>query len=152
MVVLDNSTTAMTGFQPHPGTGYTATGDEAVSLKAEDVARACGVKFVEVVDPFDLKAAIETIEKAIRFEGPAVVVSRGPCATIELREKRQAGQKIVPCYIDQDKCNPRCDACIKLLGCPAIIKRGDRIVIDAPLCTGCNLCAQVCPHKAIVQE
>jgi indolepyruvate ferredoxin oxidoreductase alpha subunit len=142
----------VTGFQPHPGTGYTATGDEAVSLKAEDIARACGVRFVEVVDPFNLKAAIETIEKAIRFEGPAVVVSRGPCAMIELREKRQAGEKVVPCYIDQDRCNPGCDACIKLLGCPAIIKEEDKTVIDALLCTGCGLCVQVCPHKAIVQE
>jgi len=152
MVVLDNSATAMTGFQPHPGTGHTATGDEAVSLKAEDVARACGVKFVEVVDPLDLKVATETIEKAIRFQGPAVVVSRGPCATIELREKRQAGEEVVPCYIDQDKCNPGCDACIQLLGCPAIIKEGDKTVIDALLCTGCGLCAQVCPYKAIIQE
>ena len=152
MVVLDNSVTAMTGFQPDPGTGCTATGDEAVALKAEDVARACGVKFVEIIDPFDLKAATETIEKAIRFPGPAVVVSRGPCATIELREKRQAGEKVVPYYIEEDKCHPGCDACISLLGCPAIVKEGDRTVIDAPLCTGCGLCAQVCPYKAIKQE
>ncbi|MFP3898571.1 MAG: indolepyruvate ferredoxin oxidoreductase subunit alpha [Dehalococcoidia bacterium] len=152
MVVLDNSATAMTGFQPHPGTGHTATGDEAVALKAEDIARACGVGFVEVVDPFDLKAATDTIEKAIRFQGPAVVVSRGPCATIELRRRRQAGEKIVPYRIDESKCHPGCDACIKLLGCPAIIKRDDRPVIDPALCTGCGLCAGVCPYKAIVQE
>ncbi len=151
MIVLDNSATAMTGFQPHPGTGQTATGDEAIAVKAEDVARACGVKFVEVVDSFDLKAATETIEKAIRFQGPALVVCRGPCATIELREKRQAGEKIVPFHIDHDKCDPKCNACIKLLGCPAIIRQGDKTVIDAPLCTGCSLCAQVCPYKAIIQ-
>jgi len=152
MVVLDNSATAMTGFQPHPGTGHTATGDEAVSLKAEDIARACGVGFVEVVDPRDLKAAADIIEKAIRFTGPAVVVSRAPCATIELREKRQAGEKVIPYYIDQDRCDAKCSACIKLLGCPAIIKQDEKKVIDAPLCTGCGLCPQVCPHKAIVQE
>ncbi len=152
MVVLDNSATAMTGFQPHPGTGQTATGEEAVTLKAEDVARACGVEFVEVVDPLDLKSATQTVEKAIRFSGPAVVVSRGPCATIQLREKRRAGEKVVPFRIDEDKCDSRCDACIKLLGCPAIIKQGGQTVIDAPLCTGCSLCAQVCPHKAIIQE
>jgi indolepyruvate ferredoxin oxidoreductase alpha subunit len=152
MVVLDNSATAMTGFQPHPGTGYTATGDETVSLKAEDVARACGVKFVEVVNPFDLKAATETIERAIRFPGPAVVVFRALCAMIELRDKRKAGVKIVPYHIDQDKCSPKCETCIKLLGCPAIIKQGDKKVIDASQCTGCSVCAQVCPYKAIVQE
>jgi indolepyruvate ferredoxin oxidoreductase, alpha subunit len=152
MVVLDNSATAMTGFQPHPGTGQTATGDEAIAVKPEDVARACGVKFVEVVNPFDLKAATETIEKAIRFDGPALVVSRGPCATIELREKRKAGEKILPFQIDQERCSPKCNACIRLLGCPAIVRQGDKTVIDAALCTGCGLCAQVCPHKAIVQE
>jgi indolepyruvate ferredoxin oxidoreductase alpha subunit len=152
MVVLDNSATAMTGFQPHPGTGYTATGDETVALKAEDIARACGVKFVEVVDPFDLKAATETVEKAMRFQGPAVLVFRGPCAMIELRDKKKAGEKVVPYHVDPDKCNPKCDACIKLLGCPAIIKQGDKAVIDAALCTGCSLCAQVCPYNAIVQE
>ena len=152
MIVLDNSATAMTGFQPHPGTGYTATGDETASLKAEDVARACGVKFVEVVNPFDLKAATETIERAIRFPGPAVVVSRGLCAMIELRDKKKAGVKVVPYHIDQGKCSPKCETCIKLLGCPAIIKQGDKKVIDASQCTGCGVCAQVCPYKAIVQE
>jgi indolepyruvate ferredoxin oxidoreductase alpha subunit len=152
MVVLDNLTTAMTGFQPHPGTGYTATGDETVSLKPERIAKACGVKFVEVVDPFDLKAATETIEKAIRFEGPAVIVCRRLCTMIDLREKRKAGEKIIPYYVDPDKCNPKCDACIKLLGCPAIIRQGDKTVIDAALCTGCGICAQVCPYKAIIQE
>jgi indolepyruvate ferredoxin oxidoreductase alpha subunit len=152
MVVLDNSATAMTGFQPHPGTGQTATGEDAIAVRAEDVARACGVQFVEVVDPFDLPTATEAIERAIRFQGPALVVCRGPCATIELRQKRQAGERIVPFRIDQDRCNPRCNACIKLLGCPAIVREADKKVIDAALCTGCSLCAQVCPYKAIVQE
>lgn len=152
MVVLDNLTTAMTGFQPHPGTGYAATGDETVSLRPERIAKACGVKFVEVVDPFDLKAATQTIEKAIRFEGPAVIVCRRLCTVIDLREKRKAGEKIIPYYVELDKCNPKCDACIKLLGCPAIIGQGDKTVIDAALCTGCGICAQVCPYKAIIQE
>ena len=150
MVILDNSATAMTGFQPHPGTGYTAMGDETVQLKPEDIAKACGVEFVEVVDPFDLKTAIETIEKAIRFPGPAVIVSRRLCAIIEQREKRKRKEEIIPGRVDQDKCNIKCDACIRLLGCPAIIKQGVKVVIDSSLCTGCGVCAQVCPYKAIV--
>ena len=152
MVVLDNSATAMTGFQPHPGTGYTATGDETVQLKPEDIARACGVKFVEVIDPFDLKTATDTIEKAIRFEGPSLIVSRRLCTIIEQREKRKRGEKVIPYHIDQDKCSEKCEACIKLLGCPAIIKEDGKTVIDSSLCTGCGLCAQICPYKAIVQE
>ncbi len=152
MVVLDNSATAMTGFQPHPGTGYTATGEEAPSLKIEDIARACGVKFVEVIDPFDLKKAIDTLEKAIRFEGPAVVISRRLCTMIDQREKRKKGEKTVPYRVNQEKCSDKCKACITLLGCPAIIKEDGKTVIDSSLCTGCGICAQVCPYKAIIQE
>jgi len=152
MVILDNSTTSMTGFQPHPGTGYTAMGDETVMLKPEEIARACGVKFVEVVDPFNLKEATEAIEKAIRFPGPAVVVSRRLCAIIEQRDKKKRREETIPYCVDQDKCNEKCNACIELLGCPAIIKEGAKTVIDSSLCTGCGLCAQVCPYKAIVLE
>ncbi len=152
MVIMDNSATAMTGFQPHPGTGYTAMGEETVLLKPEEIARACGVKFVEVVDPFNLKEATETIEKAIRFEGPAVVVSRRLCAIIEQREKKKRKEEVIPYRVDQSKCNEKCNACIELLGCPAIIKEGTKTVIDSSLCTGCGVCAQVCPYKAIVLE
>ena len=152
LVILDNSATAMTGFQPHPGTGYTAIGDEAVQLKPEDIARACGVKFVEVIDPFDLKNAAATIEKAIRFNGPAVIVSRRLCTIIDQREKKKRKEEIVPYYVDQDKCNAKCNACIELLGCPAIIKQDGKTIIDRPPCTGCGVCAQVCPYKAIIEE
>jgi len=152
MVIMDNSATAMTGFQPHPGTGYTAMGEKAVQLKPEDIAKACGVEFVEVVDPFDLKKATETMEKAIRFPGPAVVVSRRLCAMIEQREKKKRKEEIIPYYVDQAKCNTKCNACIELLGCPALIKEDGRTVIDSALCTGCGVCAQVCPYKAIVLE
>ncbi len=149
MVVLDNSATAMTGFQPHPGTGYTALGEKTTLVRPEDIARACGVKFVEVIDPFDFKKAVDTFERAIRFDGPSVVVLKRPCAVIEQRMKKERGEAIVACFVDQEKCNAKCEACIKLLGCPAIIKEDGKVIIDASLCTGCELCAYVCPHKAI---
>jgi len=152
VAILDNSATAMTGFQPHPGTGYVATGEETTPIKAEDIARACGVKFVEVIDPFDLKKATDTVERAIRFDGPSVIVFRRLCAIMEQREKKQRGEKIVPYYIDREKCSAKCDACIKLLGCPAIIKENGKTIIDSSLCTGCGICAQVCPYNAILQE
>ncbi len=106
MVVLDNSATAMTGFQPHPGTGLNAIGEPTVTLKVEDVARGCGVQFVEVVDPVDnLKRAIDTVEKAIRFEGPSMVVFQRTCAQIEAREKRRIGLETVPYQVNQEKCS-----------------------------------------------
>jgi len=152
MVVMDNSATSMTGFQPHPGTGYTAMGEETVRLKPEEIARACGVKFVEVVDPLDLKEAIDVIERAIRFDGPAVVVARRLCAIIEQRDKKKSGEQTILYRVDPEKCNDKCNACIELLGCPALIKEGTKTVIDSSLCNGCGLCAQVCPYKAIVPE
>jgi indolepyruvate ferredoxin oxidoreductase alpha subunit len=152
VAILDNSATAMTGFQPHPGTGHTATGEETTTVKIEDIARACGVKFVEVSDPLDLQKAADVLEKAIRFKGPSVVVLRSPCVILEQREKMQRGEKTIPYYIDQDKCNGKCDACIKLLGCPAIVKKNGETIVDSPLCTGCGICVQVCPHNAILQE
>jgi indolepyruvate ferredoxin oxidoreductase alpha subunit len=152
VAILDNSATAMTGFQPHPGTGHTATGEETTTVKIEDIAQACGVKFVEVSDPLDLQKAADVLEKAIRFKGPSVVVLRSPCVIIEQREKMQRGEKTIPYYIDQDKCNGKCDACIKLLGCPAIVKKNGETIVDSPLCTGCGICVQVCPHNAILQE
>jgi len=151
MLVLDNSATAMTGFQPHPGTGSNARGEESPQIKAEDVARACGVKFVEVVDPFDVEETIDTMQRAIRFEGPAVVVTRRLCDILEQREKRGRGEKRVPYQVDREKCSD-CQVCIKLLGCPAIIAEGGEVSIDMPQCAGCGVCARICPKEAIIKD
>jgi indolepyruvate ferredoxin oxidoreductase alpha subunit len=101
MVVLDNRTTGMTGFQPHPGS---IAGGEEPTIKIEDIARACGVKFVEVVDPFDLPGTIDVLERAIKYEGPSVVVSRRLCNILDQREKRRLAVEIVPHQVDREKC------------------------------------------------
>ena len=92
MVVMDNSTTGMTGFQPHPG----ANPDPSINVKIEDVARGSGIKFVEVVDSFDLPKLIDVVERAIKFQGPSVVVARRLCNILDQREKRKTGEKTVP--------------------------------------------------------
>jgi indolepyruvate ferredoxin oxidoreductase alpha subunit len=69
---------------------------------------------------------------------------------IEQREKRKRKEEVVPYSVVQDKCNIKCNACIKLLGCPALIKQDGKTIIDRSLCTGCGVCAQVCPYKAII--
>ncbi len=147
MIVLDNSTTAMTGLQPHPG----APGAGDLGIKPEDVARACNVKFVEVVDPFDLKKTVEVVEAAMRFEGPSLIVSRSMCRILAQRERRQRGEKIAPYRISKETCS-ECKLCINSLGCPAIILTDGKVVIDAAQCDGCGLCAQVCPGKSIILE
>jgi len=128
MVVLDNSTTGMTGFQPHPG----STGDPSLDIKIEDIAKASGVKYVEVVDAFDLPKLIDVLEKAIKFEGPSVVVARRLCNILDQREKRKAGEKTVPYIVDTEKClagsPPYCQATcplhIDIRGYIALIKEG----------------------------
>ncbi len=149
-VVLDNCTTAMTNFQPHPGTGVTGLGESSKRILIEDVAKGCGVDFVEVVDPYDLKHTISTIKRAVEQNGPAVVISRHKCAILESREKSAKGEETAPLEIDEEKCT-KCMACIKLLGCPALVaSRGD-VSIDSILCIGCGVCAQVCPYAAILK-
>ena len=147
MVILDNSATSMTGFQPHPG----APAEGEVGIKPEDVARACNVKFVEVVNAYDIKQVAAVVEKAVRFDGPAVIVSRGLCAILSARDRRQRGEKTVPYRINKETCS-ECKLCLNSLGCPAIILVDGKVTIDAAQCDGCGLCAQVCPSKSIIQE
>ncbi|MDH4221419.1 MAG: indolepyruvate ferredoxin oxidoreductase subunit alpha [Candidatus Bathyarchaeota archaeon] len=148
VIVLDNLTTAMTGFQPHPGSGFTATGVKTTQLKAENVAKGCGVRFVEVADPFDSRGAIDVVQRALMFEGPSLVVFRRKCTLMELQEKRKRGEKVVPYIVDAEKCK-QCGVCIKTFACPAIIKKDKNYAIDDLLCTGCGFCAEICPYEAI---
>jgi indolepyruvate ferredoxin oxidoreductase alpha subunit len=110
MVIMDNSTTGMTGFQPHPG----APAGDQFPVKIEEIAVASGVKFVEVVDAFDIPEVIDIMERAIRFEGPSVVVIRRLCNILDTREKRRKGVKTFPYEVDQEKCvagsPPACQA------------------------------------------
>jgi len=148
VAVLDNLTTAMTGHQPHPGTGVTGMQTPTEKIAIEKVAEGCGVKLVRVVDPFNFKEAEKTVKEALAFPETSLIVFRAPCALLLLREKRRKGLEIVPFKVNE-KCT-NCLACIKLLGCPAIVlTETKRVAINENLCTGCGLCAYVCPYKAI---
>ncbi len=138
LIVLDNSTTAMTGHQPHPGLPCTATGVNEKSIDIGNVARALGVEVVIEADPYDLTAAIAAIKEAVEFAGPAVVIMKRVCAAIL--------KPTTACKINE-KCTG-CKVCLNKLGCPALIPEGDKVVI-AQTCTGCKLCSQVCPSGAI---
>jgi len=150
VVVFDNRATAMTGFQPHPGTGITATGNKTKEILIEEVARACGASFVEVVDPHRLEEAIAVMRKGLGYEGVSVIVSRGHCIRDVLREARRKGVATEQYEVDWQKCNG-CKVCISMFGCPALTWRNEekRAEVDHILCAGCGVCAQVCPLKAI---
>ncbi len=140
-VILDNSSTAMTGHQPNPATGKTVTGEVAEVIAIEGVLKALGVPTVLTANPFDLAEAIETVKKAAAAaeETVAAIVFRAPCIAVV---KPSSALHI------RENCIG-CKKCVKELGCPAIVRDGDKVRIDSALCTGCGLCAKVCPVKAI---
>ncbi len=142
LIVLDNSTTAMTGHQPHPGTGVTMMGEVAQKVSIEAILRAIGLTSVETADPLDLGAAKKAVENAMEQKGVRAVVFRSPCIAVT---------KPNGLYAVSDKC-VKCKKCINELGCPAIVIDSGKVTIENSLCTGCGLCAQVCPVGAIKRE
>jgi len=147
VAVLDNLATAMTGHQPHPGTGVTGMQLPSERILIEKIAEGCGVKYVRVVNPFRTKEATAVLKEALLQPGPSVVVFRAPCTLMDARDKRRKGIKIVSARITE-KCT-NCMACIKLLGCPAIVVEEGRVRIDENSCAACGLCVSVCPYEAI---
>ena len=146
LVILDNFTTAMTGHQPHPGTGRLAAGGQGKRVAPEDVARGCGVEMVKVVNPNDLRATEAALREALAYEGVAVLIFRRPCALLV--------KPRLPYRIDPEQCNG-CRLCLRI-GCPAISltfpsKREKPLaVVDESLCVGCGLCVQLCQRNAII--
>jgi indolepyruvate ferredoxin oxidoreductase alpha subunit len=149
VLVLDNETTAMTGFQPHPGTGVKADGSLGKKMCIECIAEAIGVDYVEVFDPYNVKKAIETIEKGLRVAmsgGVAVLVARRECSLNATRGGRLSGVY----QVDLEKC-VKCMLCVNELACPAIrVEKGFPKVIES-LCIGCGVCNEVCPVKAFTK-
>lgn len=148
--VLDNATTAMTGSQPHPGTGVTLMGPKRTPISIERVLQAVGFECIVHADPLDLDASVAAASEALAFEGPSAILFESPC--VQLVKPR------TPVAVDVDTCTG-CKKCITEIGCPGIgfnvdargprsLERGQAFV-DASLCNGCNLCTQVCPFDAL---
>ena len=140
VIILDNSTTAMTGHQPHPGTGRTMMGEVVSKVSIEAILKGIGLDFVETVNPLDLEKAVDTVKRASEQKGVKAIIFKSPCIAIVKPDKALT--------IDQDKCIG-CKRCIKEIGCPGIVINDGKVCIDPGLCTGCGLCAQLCPVKAI---
>jgi indolepyruvate ferredoxin oxidoreductase alpha subunit len=154
LVVLDNRATAMTGFQPNPGTEYTAMGEPARMISIEKICQAIGAR-VEVCDPFNLSATQSTLLDLLENEkGTRVVVMRRQCELV--RGKREKKPYVVK--VDQSKCLADACGCNRLctgvFGCPALglDKATGKTKVDEVLCNGCGVCADICPQGAIIRE
>ena len=140
LIVLDNSTTAMTGHQPHPGTGVTMMGEVAAKISIENILRGIGLTWIETVDPLNLELAADTVKRAAKEKGVRAVIFKSPCIAVAKPGKLYE--------VKQESCT-KCKVCISQLGCPAITVNGGEIVVEPSLCYGCGLCSQVCPSGAI---
>ncbi len=144
VMILDNSTTGMTGHQDHAATGKTLQGEDTYSINLVELCKAVGVKHVHVIDAFDTKKLEKTVKEANALDEVVVIIAQAPCALLKTAPVND------PYKIDKEVCT-RCGLCMKP-GCPAITKKdnGD-IVINEIMCNGCGLCVDFCRFGAISQ-
>ena len=148
VLILDNGTTAMTGGQEHPGTGTTLQGMEATPVDLVGLCESLGVRDIRVIDPYDMGATYSAIEGAVAHVGPSVVITNRPCVEAPMKVRD------TPFEVISGACTA-CQACMTA-GCPSIVWSEEtfegrrKVVIDPVTCTGCTLCAQLCPPLAIV--
>ncbi len=142
VIILDNSTTGMTGHQDHPATGKTLSGEAAYQVDLVDLCKALGVKHVEVVNAFDVDRLTKVVKEEVARDEVSVIISQSPCALLK---------SFVPkgkCYTIPEKC-VKCGQCL-VPGCPAMTKNEDGTVrIDETMCNGCGLCMSNCKFGAI---
>jgi len=154
LVVLDNSATAMTGFQPHPGIGRDATGNQAPVVDIVALCRGLGVDVAEG-DPYDIEKTTETLYDLLAIGGLNVLVLRRPCTLLEMRMHFELVKNV---YVDIERCvGEACGCgqfCVRGFGCPGIFwdKETKKARNDEVVCTGCGVCASLCIHGAIVVE
>ena len=141
VMILDNSTTGMTGHQDHAATGKTLLGEPTNAIDIPALCKALGVKNVTTVNAFDIKELERVVKEEVTRDEVSVIITKSPCVLLDKSKK--------PVYVaHSDKCK-KCGMCMKP-GCPAMTKKADgTIYIDDTMCTGCGLCETLCKFNAI---
>ncbi|MCQ2465283.1 MAG: indolepyruvate ferredoxin oxidoreductase subunit alpha [Oscillospiraceae bacterium] len=139
LCVLDNSTTAMTGHQPHPGTGRNMMGDIIEKVDIIKILEGIGLKKIVTVNPLNLEESVNAVKECADLPGVKAIIFKSPCIALFRPEKQVS---------ISDKCI-QCKKCIREIGCPAIIIEDGKVSVDKSLCNGCGLCTQICPVNAI---
>ena len=140
IIILDNSTTGMTGHQDNPTTGRNIKGEAVGRINIEALCRALGIERVRVVDPYDINACEAAVTEELAAPGPSVIIARRPCALLKTSRAKP------PLKVDKEKCTG-CKMCMRI-GCPAISIREKKANVDPTLCVGCGVCTQLCKFKA----
>ena len=154
LLLLDNNATAMTGFQPHPGTGSTATGKEAPVIDLKALCEVFGAR-VEVVDPFDVAATVEILLRLLQKEtGVKVLILKRECALVSAKHQK----RLFRVEVEQDRClGETCGCnrlCTRVFKCPGLMwdRASGKARVDEAICTGCGVCSEICPASAIRKE
>lgn len=141
VMILDNSTTGMTGHQDHAATGKTLMGDPAYAVDIPGLCKAMGVPNVRVVNAFDIAGLEQTVKEETAKDQVSVIITKSPCVLLSKEKK--------PLYIAREDMCRKCGMCMKP-GCPAMTKKEDGTIrIDDTMCTGCGLCEKLCKFGAI---
>jgi len=143
VIILDNSTTGMTGHQDNPTTGYNIKGEPAGKIDLEALCKAIGIRRVRVIDPYDLKATESAVTEEMAAPEPSVIIARRPCALLKTTKAKP------PLTVNKAKCTG-CSVCMRI-GCPAISMKDKKAGVNPTLCVGCDVCTQLCKFGALTE-
>ncbi len=145
VIIMDNSTTAMTGHQDNPATGKTLMGETVPMIDMEKLCRSMGIKNVTKIDAFDQEGLVKLLRQETQKEELSVIITQAPCALLKTVKFPYV------CVEDREKCK-KCGACLKP-GCPAMAQNEDKTIsIDPTMCNGCGLCMELCHFDAILKK
>lgn len=142
VIILDNRLTAMTGQQPHPGSGFTASHEVTKAIAIEDIAKSCKVDFVKASNVYNFNQFCKNIKEAYSKKGVSVIVGKGECRLAAIRKMTRANISIPKFEIVKQKAELKE---LENFGCPAITKEEGKYIIDKNFCWGCSICKQLFP-------